>query len=128
MALLTNEEIHRRLKALMAQSAHERPFPAYRLATVAGIDEKQIRKMPSLKGNFQRTTREKLSRAFTLLEQGRIDFVRKGWGKSPIITVREDPRPPQKTVARVRITKNGPVIERVALNPARFDVLDEVNK
>lgn len=127
---MTGDEIKRRLRALLAMPEHERPIKIFQLEKLAGLAVCGIYKILRNDGELQMRTITKLERALTLVEENRVEYkrVRNGprWGPSELLL--SPANPPCVAVSRVRFGKDGPKIERVAVNPRSFPVLDEVNR
>lgn len=132
---MTDAEIMRRLKALIATPRDKRPIAIHCLEVLAGLGEKRLYSLA--RGNFKmhKRTREALARAFTLVENDQVVVTRAhrggGWDRRPgepdVLTIVE-PKPPCVAVPRVRLTATGPRLEYVAQNPRAFPVLDEINR
>lgn len=127
---MTGDEIKRRLRALVAMPDDERPIKVFQLERLAGLASCGIYKILRDDSELQVRTISKLERALTLVEENRVEYkrVRNGarWQKSELLL--SPANPPCVAVSRVRFGPNGPKIERVAVNPRAFPVLEEVNR
>lgn len=127
---MTHDEVIRRLRALMDMPPEKRPIPMKQLEKLAGVSPMHTYQV--LRGNMklQAATKAKYEYALTMLENDRFEYkrVRNGsrWAKNELIL--KPAKPPCVAVSRIRITKAGPIIERVAVNPRAFPVLPEINR
>jgi hypothetical protein len=126
---MTRDECMRRLRALIAMPASERPFSIGLLEKLTGISNGHLRRDAIVLNGMYREKHRQLDRAFTLLENGQAQ-IKTGWkafGPYKVIT-HEEPRPVQSMLTRIRITERGPVLDFVAVNKAAFPVLPQINK
>ena len=134
---MKDEEIRRRLKALLELPHSERPISVYRLAWLVGIKPEHLRRFGKRANRFRGTQRAQIERALLLLENGQV-LIEPGEGPGlgrgggltppPKVTILEKPHSPQRNIPRVRLTAKGPKLEYVVVNPNTFPVLDPVNK
>jgi hypothetical protein len=126
---MTRDECKRRLRALIAMPAKERPFSLAVLEKVSGIGPGHWWRYAKEFDGMYRETYRRLDRAFTLLENGQVEARRVSKARGTYeITVYEDPLPEQTMLTRIRMTDRGPVLDWVAVNKAAFPVLPPVNK
>lgn len=116
------EEIVRRLRALLALPARQRPISVDKLEKVAGIANNEV--YPIAKnGKMQEKTRARLEYALKLVENDQL-VIKNSHGaalfrKPGTIAVRA-PQPPQVTVRRITFTEHGPRVRFEVVNPRAF--------
>ena len=122
---MNDEEIVRRLRALIALPPKQRPISVERLEKVAGVADNEVYEVARV-GRMQKKTRARLSRALTLVENDQL-VIKRGQSNSfpPVpasVTIRA-PQPKQLNVQRVEFTAQGPKVRFVATNPRAFTEL-----
>jgi hypothetical protein len=125
------EEIRRRVFALMNMSREERPIPLYRFARLVGMSDEEMSKEFKRTKTMYEKNRVRYERVLLWVENNQVVCEKrkpKRGDKSKDTLIIVDPRPRQKMLSRVRITKDGPRLERVAVNPGAFPVLPNINK
>jgi hypothetical protein len=127
---MTRDECKRRLRALIAMPAKERPFSIGLLEKLTGISNTHLRRDAAELDGMYREKHRQLDRAFTLLENGQAElktgYKRRGIPYKAI--VHEEPRPVQSMLTRIRMTERGPVLDFIAVNRAAFPVLPQTFK
>ena len=98
---MKDQEIVRRLRALIKMAPKDRPISIDRLELVAGVSDNEVYEVARV-GRMQEKTRVRLGRALTLVENDQV-VVKRGNGNSfpptpPKVTVRA-PQPPQAWTA-----------------------------
>lgn len=117
IAHLTEAEVIRRLRALLAMPPAERPISIDMLERAAGISASEIYPIAK-RGSMMAGTLRKLGRALLLLENDQLVIHRHPNLKAEI-TVRA-PQPPLRMVRVVEVTAKGPRLRLVAQNPNAF--------
>ncbi len=117
IAHLTEAEIIRRLRALLAIRPGERPITIDQLEKVAGLSESELYTI-ARRGTMSAGTLRKLGRALILLENDQL-VIKKRPNRPTEITVRA-PQPPQRLVRVLEVTSKGVKIRTVAQNPNAF--------
>lgn len=125
---MKDEEIVRRLRALIALPPKQRPISIDRLEKVAGVSDNEVYEVARV-GRMQKKTSTRLGRALTLVEGDQL-VIKRGQSNSfpPVpakVTIRP-PQPKQVNVQRVEFTSRGPVVRFVATNPRAFPDLRPV--
>lgn len=117
LEMMQEDEIVRRLRAILALPWDQRPFSVDRLEKVAGVADKVIDRVARV-GRMQMKTRARLSRALRLFENNQV-VVQKRHFQPTIVTI-VAPRPPQQNVRCITFTKSGPKVTLVPRNPLTF--------
>lgn len=110
---MTDHEILRRLRVLLAMHPDDRPISINRLEQLVGVEDcvyDAVRKK-----SFHAQTRIRLARALTLVENDQV-VVNKKLHATPKFTIRP-PRPPVKIVPVIHFTGAPPKIRFLAQNP-----------
>lgn len=101
---MTDEEVVRRLRVLVALPGEARPVSITRLEQIAGMAHGEVYEVAK-RGTAQPNTFRRLSRALEFVENDQL-VIRRRQGKPSIITI-SDPKPPQKAVMSIRIDGAG---------------------
>ena len=126
------DEVLRRIRAVIALPADERPISIDRLEQVAGVGDNEVYKVARA-GTMQARTRMRLAKALTLVENDQL-VIMPGNRKSIYPEERRDwiltrpPRPPMQTHARLAFTSGGPKVVFEAVNPRAFPKLDKIER
>jgi len=126
---MDKREILRRLAVLIAMPAGVRPISIYRLTALADVGKDTIYTVLE-RNTMTETTRAKLARALSLVENDQVTFKRANGKVMPdertgmTIQLRA-PRKTQATVRRVVFTKDGPKVIYEAVNPLAFPKFDK---
>lgn len=127
---MTEDEVIRRLRALIAMPAEYRPITLYRLERLAGIAINSVYKI-AREGTIGKKNTARLGKAFELVENDQVVVKKnpKATGGSEAATVSIGPvKPPMVIIHRVRFTASGAKIEMIPVNPRAFPVLDPKGK
>ena len=111
---MTDGEVVRRLRVLVALPEEARPVSITRLEQVAGMAHGEVYEV-ARRGTAQPNTFRRLSRALEFVENDQIR-VRRRANKPSVITI-ADPKPPQETVMSVRLEADGLKVRTGFHNP-----------
>ncbi len=114
---MEQDEVIRRLRALLAIPPGQRPISIDMLERAAGISASEVYQIVK-RSYMQAGTHRKLARALTLLENDQL-VIKFRPNRPTEITVRA-PQPPQRLVRVVEVTSKGVKIRTVAQNPNAF--------
>lgn len=116
---MTDDEIVRRIRALLATPPEKRPFTVNRLERLAGLAKDHVPKIAKW-GGMKPATARRLARALTLFENDQVVATRSFHRNKPDkITIRA-PQPPIERRMGIVFTKHGPRIEKRVVNPNTF--------
>lgn len=124
---MDDEEVLRRIRALVAMPQRKRPISVSQLALIAGVSPLVARTVAE-RGRMMKGTRVRFERALKLIENGQVSVRFPGGRAGGVITVRDEVRPPQVNIRRIEFTAKGPQVRMVAVNPFTFPVLDPIDK
>lgn len=116
---MTNEEILRRLGALMEMKPGTRPVTLFTLGRLAGIKPSNLMAIVKEQRTMHEPTRIRLSRALQWVENDQVVKKQNRTRKRDLITIRP-PQPPQKIISKVELSPAGPKMRFLALNPNQF--------
>lgn len=94
-----------------------RPISIGSLCKLAGLGPSAVYQITE-QGTCRQSTVVRLARALTWIENDQVVIKRRGPLRAEV-TIRE-PRPPQRTVTQIEMTKQGPRLRFVAQNPNVF--------
>ncbi len=101
---MTDEEVVRRLRVLIALNPGDRPISIGRLETIAGMAHGEVYEVAK-RGTAMPNTFRRLSRALEFVENDQV-IVRQRQNKPSIVTI-GDPKPAQQSVMSVRLESDG---------------------
>lgn len=125
---MNQDEIVRRIKALLLLDPAKRPISVDKLEELSGIADNGVYDI-ARQGRMQDRTREKLARVFTLLENDQISVQHRhggrGGSKPAIVSINPVPKPPVAYVRCIKFTEHGPRVVNKAINPLTFPPYSE---
>jgi len=114
---VNEEEIIRRVRALIATAPADRPMSVDRVEQLAGLANGVLYEIGK-RGTMSAASRSRLARALVWVENDQVQVKRRA-NKPSLIRIL-DPKPPQEILSSVQMSAGGPRIRFLAVNPRAF--------